>query len=79
MLEGLKPVKKVRNCKVRTILNSLDAKDEKILREALADENVWTNHTLERALSERGILLDHRQIDKHRTLSCSCRELEHAG
>ena len=37
MLEGLTPPKKQPACKVRTVIESLETKDQEILKEALAN------------------------------------------
>lgn len=71
MLEGLTPKKQPRPCKVRTILEGLEAKDKKILEEALFN-NEWSVTGLSNALSSRGILISDTPIASHRAGRCSC-------
>jgi len=74
MLEGLKPVKKVRPCRIRTIMAELDDKDQKILQDALTSDE-FTPYTLSKALSERGVMVDHKIIARHIDNLCTCRDL----
>lgn len=74
MLEDLEPVKQVRTCKVRTLKESLDPKDQVLLDAYLADVETWTPHKLSRALGSKGLKIDHRQIDQHRDMMCSCKD-----
>lgn len=74
MLEDLKPVRAIRSCKVRTIREGLDSKDQLLLDGFLADLS-WTPHILSKALGAKGLKVDHRQIQQHRDLTCTCREL----
>lgn len=73
MLENLEPEKPVRNCKVRTVVEQLDAADADILRNALADKNKWRDYPLSKALEGRGIYISPNSITKHRAGACSCR------
>lgn len=72
MLEGLEPVKMVRSCKVRTLKQDLSDADAKLLDTYLADTDKWTPHRLSVALGSKGLKIDHRQIQQHRDLMCSC-------
>jgi phage terminase small subunit len=69
MLENLELVKSRRTCKVRTIMEKLDDKDIKLLKEYIA---TWNHYTLANALRQRGIIIDARQITTHTTHACSC-------
>jgi hypothetical protein len=71
MLEGMEPQVKKQPCKVRTVLESLDAKDKDILNEALANEQ-WSSNALARELSKRGIPISEKPIMAHKGKGCSC-------
>lgn len=71
MLEGLTPEIKIPSCRVRTILETLEPKDQKILREALTDGR-WTGNSLSKALNSRGIKVGDKVITKHMIGGCSC-------
>ena len=72
MLEGMTPPKTQWPCAVRTVTESLDAKDAKILTDAINNLQEWPAHTLYRALQARGVLLSDNAITRHRTKRCSC-------
>ena len=72
MLEGLEPVTGRRPCKTRATLKNLDAGDNKILTEALADKSKWSDKGLSVALQQRGIQLSNEAIGRHRRELCSC-------
>ena len=74
MLEDLEPVKAFRSCKIRTLKDDLDPKDQELLDTYLADVETWTPHKLSRALGSKGLKIDHRQIDQHRDMMCSCKD-----
>ena len=74
MLEGLEPITGKRRCKTRATLASLESGDKKILTEALADRNRWSDKGLSVALSQRGIQLSNEAIGRHRKELCSCFE-----
>jgi len=74
MLENLAFEKKLGNCKVRTLLETLDKKDGELLKGYIADEVNWSAYTLAVALSKRGVSLDDKVISKHRSKLCSCEE-----
>jgi hypothetical protein len=74
MLEDLEPSPNLRNCKVRTVIESLEAKDRAILEHALTDSK-WTPHSLSTALAQRGIALADKLIRRHQVQRCSCQEL----
>lgn len=71
MLEGLQPPKKLPACKVRTILASLEPKDQEILKNALSDDN-WPHSTLTHELNKRGIRISEQPVRTHRLGRCSC-------
>lgn len=72
MLEGLKPVKKIRPCRIREILAGLDDSDKDILETALADFRNWSTRGLEKALKGRGVEVSDTSIERHRNGICSC-------
>jgi hypothetical protein len=74
MLENLEPTQKLLPCKIRTIAESLEAKDRAILESALIDTR-WTPYALATALSDRGLLVSDRSIRKHQLQQCSCTKL----
>jgi hypothetical protein len=71
MLEGLEPQARKSSCKVRTILESLDSKDQSILVDALANED-WTAASLARELTTRGLAISEKPIMNHKRKRCSC-------
>jgi DNA-binding HxlR family transcriptional regulator len=71
MLEGMEPQVKKQSCKVRTILESLEAKDKEILIQALSD-NQWSAGALSRELTKRGIPISEKPITAHKRKGCSC-------
>lgn len=71
MLEGMEPQVKKQSCKVRTVLDSLEAKDREILIQALTD-NQWSAGALSRELTKRGIPISEKPIMAHKRKGCSC-------
>ena len=71
MLEGLTPQVRKSSCKVRTILETLDTKDQAILVAAIANEQ-FTSTALARQLTARGIAISEKPILLHRRKECSC-------
>ena len=71
MLEGLEPQEKKSPCKVRTVLETLDEKDQVILVNAVSSQS-WPAASLARELTSRGILISERPIMAHRKKACSC-------
>ena len=71
MLEGMEPQVKKQPCKVRSILESLEAKDKEILVQALADSQ-WSAGALARELTKRGIAISEKPIMAHKRKGCSC-------
>jgi transposase len=71
MLEGLVPPKKLAPCKVRELLETLEPKDQEILKAALIDP-AWAHLTLANSLKERGIAISESPVRKHRLGRCSC-------
>lgn len=71
MLEGLTPATGKNSCKVGDVLATLDAKDQTILTEALADKR-WSPMGLSKALRARGLILGKDTIRTHTEQSCRC-------
>jgi hypothetical protein len=71
MLEGLTPQVRKSSCKVRTILETLDTKDQAILVDAIANQ-AWTSTALARELTARGIAISDKPVMLHRRKECSC-------
>ena len=71
MLEGLQPPVRQFNCKVRTVTAGLEAKDQKVLEQAIASPD-WPAKTLSVELKKRGLLLSDNAIANHRKKSCAC-------
>ena len=71
MLEGLTPQARKSSCKVRTILESLDTKDQAILVAAINNQ-AWTSMALARELTARGIAISDKPVMNHRRKECSC-------
>jgi hypothetical protein len=71
MLEGLTPPNRLPACKVRTILESLEPKDQEILKAAIASAD-WPTVTLAESLTKRGLIISESPLRKHRVKRCSC-------
>jgi len=71
MLEGLTPPVKIGACKVRTLMESLEPKDQEILKKAIANAD-WPSLTLAEELTKRGLLISESPLRKHRAKRCSC-------
>ena len=71
MLEDMVPPGHVTPCMIRTVLESLDSNDQKILREALADREAWGHKTLAKALIQRGLPLGEHMIRRRRSEPCA--------
>ena len=71
MLENLKPPVRQFSCRVRTVLNSLESKDAKILEQALVSPD-WAAKSLSNELKKLGLLLSDNAITNHRKKSCAC-------
>ena len=65
MLEGLEPPKPNRRTRIDEVLETLDAKDQKILLDALDDPN-WSANGLSVALRARGVKLSSSTIMRYR-------------
>lgn len=72
MLEDLKPEIKRGSCRIRTLYETLEPNDAKLLRQYIGDEETWGSWALASALSQRGIRIDHKTIKRHRDKICSC-------
>jgi hypothetical protein len=75
LLDDLNPPSPILNCKVRTILQSLDDKDRAILEEALANLEAWKTETLAVALTKRGLTINSKTLSRHRLGQCSCSKI----
>lgn len=71
MLGDMVPPVQVRACRVRTILESLDSADRKIL-EGLLVSDEWSGSALSSALKARGLIVSAETIRHHRRGGCSC-------
>jgi len=67
----------IPSCKVRTVMQTLDADDTKILLAAL-DNPKWNDNQLVKALAEKEIFIDNKAMKLHRTTKCSCRLITNA-
>jgi len=74
MLEDLTPPKKLKWCKVKDVLDSLEATDQKILQEALDDYNAWPHSILSKSLKQKGLYLADVTIARHRDGDCRCHQ-----
>lgn len=72
MLEDLQPPVKGYTCRIRTVKNELDKKDQEIIDAALADVDKWPAKTLSNALSAKGLKVTDNSITRHRKGLCSC-------
>ena len=71
MLEDLTPPAKVWPCKVRSVSETLEPKDQQLLTEAVMNPD-WAFATLEAALKTKGVVLGAASIKRHRLGLCSC-------
>ena len=71
MLEGLTPPVKIGACRIRTILESLEAKDQEMLKIALANPD-WYHSALARELTKRGLTVSDQALRIHRIGRCTC-------
>jgi len=71
MLENMNPTSRQYSCKMRTIIESLNDADRKILVEAL-ESPLWNNSALTTALNERGLKVSRYSVDSHTRKQCSC-------
>lgn len=71
MLEDLTPPVRTYACKVRTIAETLDAKDKQILLTAV-DNPEWAYKTLSNELAKRGLVIIDTTISRHRSKRCAC-------
>ena len=71
LLSDLTPPARRWPCAVRTMIETLEPADAKILAEAVMNPE-WKYLTLESALALKGIVLSQGSIKRHRTGLCSC-------
>lgn len=74
MLEDLHHELKLGNCKIRSTLDGLSAKDAELLNSYIDDVDKWSAYTLSTALAKRGVIIDDKIIAKHRLNQCTCQE-----
>jgi hypothetical protein len=74
MLEGLVPPQKIAPCRIKQVLETLDAKDQAILEQSVANPD-WPVSTLSRELQKRGITLGDKAIAAHRKGHCQCSKI----
>ncbi len=72
MLENLVPPKREFACKVKTVADSLDAKDAEILLTAVEDSVQWKIKTLEKELRKLGLMISDTPLITHRNKACAC-------
>jgi hypothetical protein len=72
LLDGLQPPNKLPSCRVRTILEKLDAKDAAIFDTAIKSPEIWPSRTLSKELAKRNIIISDNVISFHRKNGCSC-------
>lgn len=66
------------HCKVRTILNDLDVKDQQILLKVLADQTAYSTNGIFQGLRQAGLQIGYATVDRHRKGLCNC-EVSHVG
>lgn len=71
MLEGLTPPVKLGACKIRTIHDAIEPKDQEMLKQALANP-LWTHSGLARELTDRGLPISDQALRTHRLGRCTC-------
>jgi hypothetical protein len=71
MLEGLTPPVKIGSCRIRTITQSLEPKDQEILKEAIANPD-WNHSALAQELTNRGLNVSDQALRIHRLGRCTC-------
>jgi hypothetical protein len=73
MLEGLEPKSKDRLCiLVSKAQKELSESDQKILFDAIADEDKWSGNALSTALRDRGFAVHKNAVRDHRRGECPC-------
>lgn len=72
MLENLEPIPQRRPCKLQTVKETLEPKDQELLMVYVNDVATWSHHRLSRALASRGVQLGFDAIHRHRAGLCSC-------
>ena len=74
LLDDLELPQKIWPCRVRTIYNEFDKKDQTIFEGAILDNN-WKASTLSKALAVKGIIIAGSAITRHRQKECSCSKI----
>lgn len=75
MLEGLARPKKVTQCGIRTLKETLSPEDAQILENAVMDRE-WSVNSLQDALQQKGLAVGYQLIYRHRNGICSCSRME---
>jgi len=70
MLEDLIPPERVFPCKIREVLRTLEESDRMILKDALANVDVWSTKALSKALLAKGLPLGETIIRQRRAKPC---------
>jgi hypothetical protein len=71
MLEDLQPPKQIFKCAIRDTILTLEESDRVILKDALANEQVWSHRALSRALTAKGFSLGEKIIRERRAKPCN--------
>jgi hypothetical protein len=74
MLEGLTPPSRQRLCKVELTAQTLEPKDQEILKAAIANLD-WTISGLYTELKHRGITISEKAMTAHRKGQCLCSKI----
>jgi len=75
LLDDLEPKPVIHSCIVRRTIASLEASDQTILEEAVADSTRWSSAALSSALKEKGISINRTSLTDHRKGACSCSKI----
>jgi hypothetical protein len=68
------PPTKIWPCRVRTLYNEFEKKDQAIFEAAIQDLN-WKASTLSKALAVKGVIIAGSAITRHRQKECSCSKI----
>jgi hypothetical protein len=71
MLEDLTPPVREFPCGLREIMSTLDESDQVILKDALANREIWSNLGLAKALTAKGLPAGERLIRERRDKPCN--------
>jgi hypothetical protein len=62
MLEDLTPPVRQPVCRLREVIISLDETDQVILKDALANREVWSLRALSKALTDKGVEIGEKAL-----------------